>query len=113
MAATTDITTAAALPADERTRRALTEPLLVYEDLGWAADTEGLALVYSADGTEHRVDVVKGACDCDDQYYRDPEHACKHARRAAIALGYLPVPAWVDHPEQLDDYLHRDLEAED
>jgi len=40
-----------------RARRALQEALLVFDDLGWAADADGLAVVYSEDGEEHHVDV--------------------------------------------------------
>lgn len=102
-----------ALPADERSRKALQEPMLVKPELGWAAGAEGLTLVYSKNGAEYRVDVIEGRCDCEDAFFENPDAGCKHVRRAAVALGYLPVPAWVDDRDRLDWYLKRDLDALD
>lgn len=92
----TGATTGAVGQLDKRDVRALTEYLYAFDDLGWAADAEGCWLVYAEDGTEHRVDAVEGACDCDDAFYRDPDGGCKHVRRVRFVTGEREIPVWAD-----------------
>ena len=92
---------------DDRDARALTEMLHAFDDVGWAADADGLWLVYSADGTEHHVDLDTGACDCDDAFYRDTR--CKHIRLVEFLAGERDVPAWVDR-SRMHDWLRAQLD---
>lgn len=95
---------------DKRDARALTEMLLAFDDIGWAKGADGLWVVYSADGTEYRIDVETGACDCDDAFYRDPDGGCKHARLVEFLIGEREVPPWVDR-SRMHGWLREQLEA--
>lgn len=84
---------------DERDVRALTEYLTVLEDIDRARGAEDVYLVVSQSGSEYLVDLRFKSCECPDSTHRNPEGGCKHVRRAEIATGQRPLPAWVD----LDD----------
>lgn len=98
------------LPTDvnQRTIKALSEPMLVVEDHpdAWS---EHEVVVYNAD-REHLVNVDVGHCDCADVKYRGVR--CKHLRRADYALGRKDIPAWINR-DGLDDQLRRRLEERD
>ena len=75
---------------DERTVRALEEPLTVLPD---AVDAPGMVRVVSHTQEEYTVDVRGGNCECPDATYNlDDETACKHVRRARFALGLDTIP---------------------
>ena len=76
---------------DERTVRALEEPLTVLPD---AVDAVGMVRVVSHTQEEYTVDVRAGNCECPDaQYNLDDDTDCKHVRRAKFALGLDAVSA--------------------
>jgi predicted nucleic acid-binding Zn finger protein len=73
-----------------RTRRALEEPLTVLTtDLKPIQDRGvDVVTVTSHSGSEYEVNVNDGRCTCPDwEYNLDDDEACKHLRRARIALG--------------------------
>ena len=55
----------------------------------------GMYEVYSGTQAKYLVDVVEGACECDDMYWNDPEDGCKHVRRVRQTLGLDPIPEGV------------------
>lgn len=76
---------------DDRTRRALTEPLSVVTLDGTPLEgDETIVRVVSHTGADgdYTVDVRgDGACTCEDYMYRQPEGGCKHIRRSRVVLG--------------------------
>jgi hypothetical protein len=75
---------------DERTVRALEEPLTVLPD---AVDAPGMVRVVSHTQEKYTVDVRAGNCECPDaQYNLDDETDCKHVRRSRFALGLDAIP---------------------
>jgi|APHM01.1.fsa_nt_gi SWIM zinc finger. len=83
---------------DARTQRALTEKLTVLTPDGFpVADADRTRVsVVSQSGETYTVDLAAGECDCPDATYNLADgEACKHERRAAIALGRVAVPAGV------------------
>jgi hypothetical protein len=81
---------------DRRDAAALTEYMIVLEDVGDAREADSLYVVVAQSGREYTVDAETGACECDDAFYRDPDGGCKHVRRVAFATGRCEIPAWVD-----------------
>lgn len=78
---------------DPRTRRAATEYLTVLGDSPRADGDVELWTVTSQSGNTYLVDLRDGGvCECPDFQYRDEVSACKHIRRARMALGRSPVP---------------------
>jgi len=76
---------------DERTVRALEEPLTVLPD---AVDAPGMVRVVSHTQEKYTVDVRERRCECPDATYNlDDDTDCKHVRRARFALGLDAVPA--------------------
>lgn len=84
--------------------RALTEYMTVLEDTGRVRGADGLYLVVSQSGSEYLVDPELPACECPDNEHRD--RRCKHIRRVRFALGWRPVPHYVDQ-EDVDPDLGR------
>lgn len=84
---------------DARDARALTESMMVLDDVGRARGAPGLFLVVAKQGGAYLVDVETGACECPDHEYRSQQlgqRGCKHRRRVAFATGERAIPAWVD-----------------
>jgi len=77
----------------ERMVRALTECMVVLDDVGQARDAPGIYLVVSESGREYVVDDRLESCTCHDYQYRPGE--CKHLVRVAYATGAREIPAWV------------------
>jgi hypothetical protein len=98
---------------EDRTRRALEQYLTTLEDDGRARGADGLVTVTSESGATYLVDLVEGACECDDYTYREPEDGCKHIRRARFATGREALPAdvvaAVDVDPQLGEHTDADL----
>lgn len=97
---------------ESRSVSALLEYLYAFDDHGWAADADGLWLVYAEDGTQYRVDVETGACNCDDAWYRQPDGGCKHVRRVEFLIGEREIPSWVDR-RKVDSWLLNERDARD
>lgn len=90
--------------------RALTEPMLVYEDHPdtWGDDE---TVVYNAE-REHLVNADTEWCDCSSfTYHCAPGELCKHLIRFKLVRGDLEIPEWVS-TEAVDDQLRRRLEAD-
>jgi hypothetical protein len=68
---------------DDRTVRAATEHMTVYEEV---PEVYGVA---SESGSEYTVDRREPACTCPDFRYRDVE--CKHIKRVRMAVGAVDV----------------------
>lgn len=88
---------------DERDRRALEQYLTVLDDVGIAADADGLYVVVSESGRQYLVDVRgNGTCRCPDARHRDVR--CKHWKRVLYATGRKPIPEEIPR-EDIDDQL--------
>ena len=78
--------------------RALTEYMTVLEDGDVRARAaDGLYTVTTESGSTYLVDPELPACECPDFEYRD--RRCKHIRRARFALGWRPIPYYVDEDD--------------
>ena len=92
----------------ELDHRALTEYMTVLTDGNDRAKrAPGLYTVTTQSGATYLVDPELSACECPDAEYR--ERRCKHIRRARFALGWRPLPEWID-PDDVDPDLGRHLE---
>ena len=79
----------------ELDNRALTEYMTVLTDGNDRAKrAPGLYTVTTQSGSTYLVDPELPACECPDFEYRN--RRCKHIRRARFALGWRPIPAFVD-----------------
>lgn len=79
---------------DDTLVRALTEPMLVYEDHP-DAQFDHEAVVYS-EAREYRVNTDVDYCPCPAyQYHHDDGEDCKHLKRYKLAVRELEVPDWV------------------
>jgi len=79
---------------DDTFRRALTEPMLVYEDHP-DAQHDHEAVVYS-ESREYRINVDLDYCPCPAyQYHHDDGEDCKHLLRYKLAVGAIEIPDWV------------------
>lgn len=85
----------------ELDRRGLTEFMAVLSDVGRARDDDSLYLVVSQSG-EYLVDPDQPECTCPDHRHRG--RRCKHVRRTRFALGWRPIPNYVDE-SHVDDQL--------
>lgn len=87
---------------------ALTEAMVVdeWDPRLWNPDE---VRVYSGEDSDYVVNVALRSCECSDHHYRGV--ACKHIRRAEVALGRRAIPDWVDH-DRLDPTLRRRLHKE-
>lgn len=95
---------------DDRTRRALTEPLSVVTTDGVPLEgDESIVRVISHTGADgdYTVDVREGRCSCPDSMYRAPAGACKHVRRSRVVLGResLDVAVLRELGDDVDDAL--------
>lgn len=95
---------------DDRTRRALTEPLSVVTTDGTPLEgDESIVRVISHTGADgdYTVDVREGRCSCPDSTYRAPAGACKHVRRSRVVLGRESLDAAVlrELGDDVDDAL--------
>lgn len=89
--------------AGERDAKALTEPLVVRDDVGIARDAPGLFVVFSATNNRYLVDVVGSACECwDDRLDSRPD--CKHKRRVEFELAIRELPEWA-RLEAIDEHF--------
>jgi hypothetical protein len=78
--------------------RALSEYMTVLEDGTPQADrADGLYTVTTESGSTYLVDPDLPACECPDAEYRG--RRCKHIRRTRFALGWRPIPAYVDEAD--------------
>jgi len=83
--------------------RVLTEYMTVLEDgTERAARAEGLYTVTTESGSTYLVDPALPACECRDFEYRG--RRCKHIRRVRFALGWRPVPHYVNE-DNVDSQL--------
>jgi len=91
---------------DDRTERALTEPLSAVSVDGTPLEgDETIVSVVSHSGESYDVDVREGRCSCPDARHREPEGGCKHVRRARVALGRETVDARTLRAVDVDDTL--------
>ena len=91
---------------DDRTRRALTEPLSAVSVDGTPLEgDETIVSVVSHSGETYQVDVREDRCTCDDTRYRNPEGGCKHVQRARVALGSDTVDARTLRAVDVDETL--------
>lgn len=81
-------------PFDERAAKALTEYMVVLEDLPEVRDDSEQYVVVSQSGSTYTVDLRSESCECPDSLHRGVE--CKHRRRVAFATGRAVIPAWAD-----------------
>jgi hypothetical protein len=97
----------------ELDHRALTEYMTVLADGDdRAARADGLFTVTTQSGRTYLVDPELPACECPDNEYRD--RRCKHIRRVRFALGWRPIPHYVDESAvdpQLGIHVRDDQEA--
>lgn len=84
--------------------------MLVRSGFEMIAGAAGIYLVIFGSSRSDTVDVVTGACECDDSFYRQPEEGCKHVRRVEFATGRREIPAWVE-TEAVDDRLGRYVDS--
>ena len=83
---------------ENRTRRALEEPLSVLSVDGTPIDDADASIVsvVSHSGEQYTVDVREGRCSCPDAKHNlDDDERCKHERRARAVLRREPVDARV------------------
>jgi len=91
---------------DDRTERALTEPLSAVSVDGTPLEgDETIVSIESHSGESYDVDVREGRCSCPDMRHREPEGGCKHVRRARVALGRDTVDARTLRAVDVDDTL--------
>lgn len=91
-------------------QRALTEPMLVYEDHPRARG-EHEVVVYN-EAREYVVNVDVGHCTCPaQQYHHGPSEPCKHRVRAQLVRGEREIPEWIQM-DAVDDQLRRRLEGQ-
>ena len=90
---------------EDRTRRALEEPLTVVALDGTPVEDADatVVLVVSHSGESYRVDARAGVCECPDSRHRDPAGGCKHVRRARAALDREPLDARVVAAVDVDE----------
>lgn len=72
---------------DDRDLRAATEAMVC------VPVAPGMFEVYSGTKANYVVDVLEGACECDDARFRGGE--CKHQRRVEMAIGEREIPEGV------------------
>lgn len=90
--------------------RALSEYMTVLEDGTPAARrAPGLYTVTTQSGATYLVDPELPACECPDAEYRG--RRCKHIRRVRFALGWRPIPHYVDE-DDVDPQLGRHVRGE-
>ena len=90
---------------DDRTERALEEPLSVVTLDGTPVEStdETIVMVVSHSGESYHVDAAVGRCECPDHKHRDAE--CKHIRRARIELGQTTLDSRVLAAVDIDSQL--------
>jgi hypothetical protein len=88
-----------------RAHRARTEKMIVIPQSDPEGACTGIYDVLSRSGEVYSVVLdIKGACQCEDMLYNQPEGGCKHRRRVALGItaNGLPAPG-----ADVSDYLDR------
>jgi hypothetical protein len=93
-------------PLPDRAVRALTETMLVTDDVDIVRGADACYLVWSETGKSYFVDAREQVCQCPDHEYREAE--CKHIRRVNFATGREPMPAYLD-ADAVDPLLGRSV----